>query len=105
MSVIQARWIREAQDTLGESNHQPQLIAERFRDRADELSISLLEGQQLASRQEFVRVVQDISQSNRATFAGGQHPIDPRKEMELLARRGIRFGVVALSIGDFVIGS
>lgn len=103
--LVQARRTREAQDRIGVGDHDSELIASHFRDRADELGVTLPCTEELMEDPEIVRVFDDISQNNRATFAGGQHPLDLKQDADLLAQRGLRIAVIKPSNGSFVIGS
>ncbi|MDE2989424.1 MAG: hypothetical protein OXT70_15440 [Chloroflexota bacterium] len=103
--LVQARRTREAQDRIGIGNHDPLLIADLLYARADELRVTLPCREELIADEAILRVFDDIAQNNRATFAGGQHPLDLHQDVRLLAQRGLRIAVLAPSIGDFVIGS
>lgn len=103
--LVQARRTREAQDRIGIGNHDPLLIADLLHARADELGVTLPRTEELIADEAILQVFDDIAQNNRATFAGGQHPLDLQQDVRLLAQRGLRIAVLAPSTGGFVIGS
>ncbi len=103
--LVQARRTRDAQERISIGDHDPVLIADVVRVRADELGVELPCTQELIEDPEIAGLFKEVSQNNRATFAGGQHPLDLQKEVELLAQRGLRIAVALPSVGDFVIGS
>lgn len=103
--LVQARRTREAQERIGIGNHDPLLIAGVVHARADQLDVTLPCTEELIADEAILRVFDDIAQNNRATFAGGQHPLDLQQDARLLAQRGLRIAVLAPTTGEFVIGS
>ena len=103
--VAQARRTRESQDRtfLGEDNREIFLGVSR--------QLAQQQGQPLPSNQELlqdpgvVRVLNDLSQNQRANFASGDDPILKDKEMEFLSPLGLHIAVTGGAGPEFIIGT
>ena len=103
--VAQARRTRESQDRVGLGDDRSELYLALFYKRAEELGQQLPPEEDLLNDPDVIRVLDVLSQNQRATMASGNHPILADKEESFLAPLGLHIAVVDPMIAEFVVGS
>ena len=103
--VVQARRTRESQDRVGFGNDHSELYLSLFSKRAEELGHRLPPRDDLLSDARVVKLIDELSQNLRATFASGNHQILADNEEAFLAPLGLHVAVIDPATAEFVVGS